>query len=286
MSTELNKPNYLRELLLHDYNIYGAAFAVASSVAMSIPLDSLGWLPMFLFAAVQVLMITGGVADSGKWVKYIDTKYRNESREVSRSRLLDDLKPYLSRNIIKPYMAQYFQMQTRVEAMYGIARDARSQIGIQDVDQFNDMTINYLSLLLAWVGFDNSMTAQRVADAKANVEKIQVQLRGNVGTLDKTHLIKALNDYQGIIDRAQRRAARVTTIESSLSTIPDKLEEVYQMLVTSPYSNETSQRIEESLNTLLRQEEVDSLIESELSAMTNGVVSPLRKAPVKQAISN
>ena len=55
------------------------------------------------------------------------------------------------------------------------------------------------------------------------------------------------------------------------------------MLSAAPYSSDTSQRIEESLNNLLMQEEVDSLVEMELSGLGNSpAATPSVAVPAKK----
>lgn len=279
------RPNYLKELFFHENNLYAAAAAVVTSVLVSLPFDSLGLLPMFGFLAVQAGMFWGGVADSAKWRNYVDTKERKRLRTESRSRLLEDLKRYSDLKMYKRYIHQYNQMCERVQAMYGIARDTRTNISAYEVDRFNDMTVSYLSLLYAWLNSDSGLASQRLVDAQDNIIKIEARLRTeSLSTTDRGHLNKALVEYRGVVERSKRRESRLLTIEASLNTIPDKLEEVYQMLSAAPYSSDTSQRIEESLNNLLMQEEVDSLVEMELSGLGGvPVAAPSVAAPAKKA---
>lgn len=262
------RPNYLTQLFLHEYNLYAAAAAVVSSVLISLPYDTLGMIPMIGFLAVQAGMFWGGVADSGKWRAYVDKKERKALRIESRQRLLAELSRYSDLKTYKRYIHQYNLMGERVEAMYNIAKDSRTNISAFEVDRFNDMTVSYLSLLYAWLNADSGLAAQRLTEAQENIVKIETRLREtSMAATDRGHLSKALNEYRGVVERSKRRESRLTTIEASLNTIPDKLEEVYQMLSASPYSSDTSQRIEESLNTLLLQEEVDSLVEAELAGL-------------------
>ena len=130
-------------------------------------------------------------------------------------------------------------------------------------------------------------------EAQDNIAKIEARLRNeSLSTTDRGHLNKALVEYRGVVERSKRRESRLLTIEASLNTIPDKLEEVYQMLSAAPYSSDTSQRIEESLNNLLMQEEVDSLVEMELSglgsipaAVPSPAVAAKKTQPAKQTVS-
>lgn len=274
------RPNYVSSLFLHEYNLYAAAAAVLTSVLVSLPFDSLGMIPVLGFMAVQAGMFWGGVADSSKWRSYVDTKARKALRIESRKRLIGELARYSDLKMYKRYINQYNLMYERVEAMYSIANDSRTNISAFEVDRFNDLTVSYLSLLYAWLNADSGLASQRFAEAQDNITKIETRLRETSMTVaDRGHLSKALNEYRGVIERSKRRELRLTTIEASLNTIPDKLEEVYQMLSASPYSSDTSQRIEDSLNTLLLQEEVDSLVEAELAGL--GTVPSIPAAATK-----
>lgn len=286
------RPNYLKELFFHEYNVYAAAAAVVMSVLISLPYDTLGMIPMLGFMAVQAGMFWGGVADSSKWRSFVDAKERKSLRIESRKRLLTELSRYSDLKTYKRYIHQYHLMCQRVQAMYQIARDTRTNIQVFEVDRFNDMTVSYLSLLYAWLNADSGLAAQRLTEALDNIAKIEARLRSepSIPATDRGHLNKALAEYRGVVDRAKRREARLMTIEASLNTIPDKLEEVYHVLSASPYSSDTSQRIEESLNNLLLQEEVDSLVEAEIAGL--GTVPSLattalvgKKSQVKQTVS-
>lgn len=275
------RPNYFGKLFFHEYNLYAAAAAVVASVIISLPYDTLGMIPMLGFIAVQAGMFWGGVADSEKWHGYVDNKERNILRSESRKRLLNELLSYSNSKAYRRYIYQYNQMCERVLAMYSIANDSRTKITAVEVDRFNDMTDSYLSLLYGWLNTDSSLAAARLIEAQDNILNIEARLReASIATIDRGHLIKALGEYRGVVERSKRREARLMTIEASLNTIPDKLEEVYHMLSASPYSSDTSQRIEESLNTLLLQEEVDSLVEAELAGM--GTIPPISTLPAKK----
>ena len=287
------RPNYLKELFFHENNLYAAAAAVVTSVLISLPYDTLGMIPMLGFMAVQAGMFWGGVADSGKWRSFVDTKERKSLRTESRKRLLGELERYSDLKTYKRYIHQYNLMCERVQAMYNIARDSRTNISAFEVDRFNDMTVSYLSLLYAWLNADSGLAAQRLTEAQENIIKIENRLRTetSMAATDRGHLSKALAEYRGVVDRSKRRESRLTTIEASLNTIPDKLEEVYQMLSASPYSSDTSQRIEESLNNLLLQEEVDSLVEAEIAglgsmpSLSNTTALAAKKSQAKQTAS-
>jgi hypothetical protein len=49
---------------------------------------------------------------------------------------------------------------------------------------------------------------------------------------------------------------RRSSLEASLISMPDKMEEVYQLVITSPYSSELGGKLEESLSRLRIAEEV------------------------------
>lgn len=276
------RTNYRKAFFLHDYNVWAAAFTVVASVVLSLGYDSLGFIPLLGFTAVQAGLFWGGVAESSLWRTYVDAQERVTQRDDSRARLLNELAHYSNVNAYKRYTNQYKMMCDRIESMYTIANDTRANITATEVDRFNDMTVSYLSLLYAWLNADTTLASQRLNEAKDNITKIETRLRETSMTaIDRAHLSKALGEYRGVVERSKRRESRLTIIEASLNTIPDKLEEAYQMLSASPYSSETGQRIEESLNTLLLQEEVDSLVEAELASIGTAASIPLIRS--KQA---
>jgi hypothetical protein len=92
---------------------------------------------------------------------------------------------------------------------------------------------------------------------------VQAQLQ-NVALPDdeQRQLRNALNEYTEVLQRSRRLAARRSALEATLVSLPDKLEEVYQLVITSPYSSEMGGKLEESLSRLLIAEEVAAEFDS------------------------
>ena len=76
-------------------------------------------------------------------------------------------------------------------------------------------------------------------------------------------------------ERARRMAVRRSVLEATLVSMPDKLEELYQLVMASPYAKDMGSKIEDSLSRLRIAEEVaaefdDSELDAIESPLTRG----------------
>jgi hypothetical protein len=75
-------------------------------------------------------------------------------------------------------------------------------------------------------------------------------------------LRSALAEYTEVMNRSRRLAVRRSALEATLIAMPDKMEEVYQLVITSPYSSDMGSKLEESLAHLRLAEEVAAEFDS------------------------
>ena len=86
---------------------------------------------------------------------------------------------------------------------------------------------------------------------------IQSQLQNKtLPAEEQRQLRSALAEYSEVVQRSRRLAARRSTLEATLVSMPDKMEEEYQLVITSPYSSDMGGKLEESLARLRVAEEV------------------------------
>jgi hypothetical protein len=111
---------------------------------------------------------------------------------------------------------------------------------------------------------------------------------------EKRQLHNALAEYTEIMSRSRRLAVRRSALEATLISMPDKMEEVYQLVITSPYSSEMGSKLEESISRLRIAEEVAaefddaslSLPTSPAPARTLASVEPIRRGKTARALKN
>ena len=89
------------------------------------------------------------------------------------------------------------------------------------------------------------------------IAAIQTQLqRPGLPDDEQRQLRSALLEYTEVMNRSRRLAVRRSALEATLISMPDKMEEVYQLVITSPYSTDMGSKLEESLSRLRIAEEV------------------------------
>lgn len=249
------QPSYLREFLGHRYNVTAALAALAAGLWLSVPYGLAGGaIPLVLFAAGEIL---GALYIPGlsTFRDGVDRKARQVAREGTRSRLLDELSRHQTE---KGHDARYERMCDRVAALYQIAADARSHLTRRDVERLDEATVDYLGLVLAAAVIRERASAVNLQDIESRIKDIQRRLQASRPGTDEQHLRKALADYAALADRQQRMFSRRSAIEATILSMPDQLEEIYQMLVSAPYSAEMGTRLEDSIARLRIAEELDA----------------------------
>ena len=108
------------------------------------------------------------------------------------------------------------------------------------------------------------VAAKRIASVQAQLE------HPGLPPEQERQLRTALAEYTEVMQRSRRLAVRRSTLEATLLAMPDKMEEVYQLVITAPYSTDMGGKLEESLSRLRIAEEVaaefDSNVAFELEA--------------------
>jgi hypothetical protein len=71
------------------------------------------------------------------------------------------------------------------------------------------------------------------------------------------HMKMARDDYFAVKQRHDGLVARQMSIEAALVSLPDQVEEIYQMVVASPYSTVLGSKLGESLSRLQLEEDIE-----------------------------
>ena len=96
-------------------------------------------------------------------------------------------------------------------------------------------------------------------DLRKRIAALQDQLSASsLAPDEERQLQKALAEYVETSNRARRLEVRRNSLEATLVGLPDKLEEVYQLVMAAPFSTEMGSKIEESLSRLRIAEEVSA----------------------------
>lgn len=247
------KPSYLGAFLKHPINQVAWLAVGCAAIFASIPL---GWAGLALVGVIGIgaealaALAIPGLPSFKAWV---EREQQQQARELRRSQLLSELNSYGDANAL----ATYQQMCNRVQALYQTANDSRTTLTRVDVEKLDDLTVDYLGLCVVSLSLKGRKDPANEAVVLKRIAGLQAQLQSKgLAEDEERQLRSALAEYTEVMNRARRLAVRRSTLEATLLSMPDKMEEVYQLVITSPYSSDMGGKLEESLSRLRMAEEV------------------------------
>ena len=247
------KPNYLGAFLKHPTNLTALLAAGCAAIFASLPM---GWAGLGLVGVVALgteALAALAIPSLPSFRSWVDREEHRQARAQRQTRLLAELNNYGDKNAL----ATYRHMCSRVQALYQTAGDVRTTLTRQDVEKLEDLTVDYLGLCVVHLslkqrkdGVSADMLVRRIAEIQAQLQNTQLPED------EARQLRSALAQYTESMQRSRRLAVRRSALEATLLSMPDKMEEVYQLVITSPYSSEMGSKLEDSLARLRIAEEV------------------------------
>ena len=249
------KPSYLGAFLKHPTNRVALLAAGVVAIFASIPL---GWAGLAAVGAVALgteILAALAVPSLPSFQASVDRAQHQQMRAERRLTLLTEISNHGDTRALDTYQ----HMAARVQALYRTADDSRTTLTRADVDKLEDLTVDYLGLCAVNLSLKQRKDNASDDVAAKRIASIQAQLQDKTLPDDEQRQLRAaLNEYTEVVQRARRLAARRNALEATLISLPDKMEEVYQLVITSPYSSEMGSKLEESLSRLRIAEEVAS----------------------------
>ena len=248
-----DKPSYLGAFLKHPYNRVALLVAGCAGIFASIPM---GWAGLALVGVVALgieVLAALAIPELPSFKAWVDREHHHQTRAQRRSQLLTEL----SNSGGADALAHYEQMWRRVQALYQTAGDPRTTLSRADVEKLEDLTLDYLGLSLVGLSLKQRKGPANEEVLTKRIVTLQAQLMGKALPEDEQRQLRgALAEYTDALQRARRMAVRRNALEATLIAMPDKMEEVYQLVITAPYSSEMGGKLEESLARLRIAEEV------------------------------
>ena len=275
--------SYWKAFLAHHYNQLVVWGALAAGVMASFPLGMDGLaLALLGLAAVEVvgLAVVPGLPP---FIASVDQKVRQEERKSKRERLLSEVRMHGGSS----HLRSYEQMAQRVESLYRLAADSATSLSRREVEQLDDLVVNYLAMCLS----DAVMRAKDVGDHRGLAERKLQALRqrlaqGGLAPADEQQLVRATQEYEEALARQQRMDVRRSSLEATLMSMPVRMEEVYQMVMTAPNVGSLSSLLEDSMSKLRAAEEVNFDVEAAFGIATErdlGIVGQVLAEPQRNA---
>ena len=247
--------SYLSAFLGHPRNLLFLAAATCVAMFASIPYG----LPALEIAAVTTLGIEILAAlfipDLPSFRASVDARNRGASRLARQTLLVNQLSQRGENRALETFE----HMRSRVNELYQTAGDSSTTLTTQDVDKLADLTVDYLNLCLVNSSLKECRVQASEPDLRKRIAALQDQLSASsLAPDEERQLQKALAEYVETSNRARRLEVRRNSLEATLVGLPDKLEEVYQLVMAAPFSTEMGSKIEESLSRLRIAEEVSA----------------------------
>lgn len=248
-----SKPSYLGAFLKHPTNRVALLAAGVVGIFASIPLGWAGLAVVGVVALGTEILAALAVPSLPSFQASVDRAQHQQARAQRRLTLLTEISHYGDTRALDTYQ----HMLSRVQALYRTADDNRSTLTHADVDKLEDLTVDYLGLCAVNLSLKQRKDNTSEEVAAKRIASIQAQLQNTTLLEDEQRQLRgALAEYTEVQQRARRLAARRSALEATLISLPDKMEEVYQLVITSPYSSEMGSKLEESLSRLRIAEEV------------------------------
>jgi hypothetical protein len=264
-------PSYLRAWLTSQTNAMTLLGGGLAAVIASFPAGLAGFVGgLVVLGAAQVLTALV-IPDLPSFRSKVDRQARRAAIEQRRNQLRAELYGIFGGEERVSGMGMWRKYETLIEraaVLYRIAGEAQSQLSYDDAERVDKASVDYLALWLAKQTIEERIRRGEEATLDRRLRETERAL-AEVSEDDPRyrHLKMARDDYAAIKLRHDKLAARRMSIEAALVSLPDQVEEIYQMVVASPYSNVLGSKLGESLSRLQLEEDIElELSENDLDS--------------------
>lgn len=266
------KPSYVKEVLTSQTNLYALLGSLAAGAVLSIPFGfGVGAIPLIAFAAGEVLAALH-IPSLPTFREKVDRRWREQARQSSREQLIAELqKRAAKRDGFTARLRTYQRMLERVRSLYQRAATGSSRLAYRDVEQLDDVTVEYLALWLSALVIDDRVEAINLREIDGKLAAIDKELAAPRPGSDLRQLQRARSDYAALIERHNRMLSRRRALEAAMLSMPDQLDEIYQTIVTLPASEDPGARLEEAVGKLRLQEDIEADLASGIAEVLPGV---------------
>ena len=273
------KPSYVREVLTSQTNLYAFLGSLAVGALLSIPFGfAVGAVPLIAFAAGDILAALH-IPSLPTFREKVDRRWRANVRQASREQLMTEIQKRSGKRALSaPTLRIYQRMYERVQSLYQRADSGHGRLAWRDVEQLDEVTLEYLALWLALLVMDDRAESVNLREVEQQVAALDRELAAPRPGTDLRQLQKARTDYLAIIERHHRMLSRRRALEAAMLSMPDQLDEIYQTIMTLPVSEDVGTRLEEAIGRLRLQEDIEADLASDLAEALPGVAMPTSTA--------
>lgn len=253
--------SYLRAWLSSQTNVITLLGGGLAAAVASIPAGGAGAIgALVVLGAVQVLTALV-IPDLPTFRSKVDRSARRAAIDQRRAQLQQEI--FLLHGGMERVqgMAMWQKYQAIVEratVLYRIAGEEQSQLSYDDAERVDKASVDYLALWLAEATIKDRLRSGEEATVDRRLRDAEKAL-AEVDPADPRyrHMKMARDDYFAVKQRHDGLVARRMSIEAALVSLPDQVEEIYQMVVASPYSSVLGSKLGESLSRLQLEEDIE-----------------------------
>ena len=263
----IQPPNYTLAFLKHRANQAVIAGCGVLGVLLSFPFGGDGFATALLLLAALETVGVAIVPTLPPFRAAVDKQASTVNNQAVRTRLLQEIDTQGG----SPHVESYRLMCDRVESLYRTANDRASALSERDVQSLDQLTIDYLRMCLSDAAVRGTK-GEVMAEVGRKLKDVQQSLQQpDLAPDEAQQLNRAQVEYQEALARHARMATRRSALEAQLIAMPMRMEEVYQMVMTSPSAGDLRELLDESVSKLRIAEEV-ALDVDEMSRPASGPV--------------
>jgi len=264
--------SYLGAMLTSQTNVHAVLATGALAVLASFPFGLVGAALPLLALAVGEVLASLVVPDLPSFRARVDQAARQSHRDEVRSTLLGVLAQRIPVTVgefglhhdrirpLEPADAQrvtaFNRMLEQIETLANVAKDRDSSLGPPEIERLHEATLDFLSLWIARLIIEEREGSSDMDDIRDRLAQIEQSLP-DADRSTSNQLRRAQAEYQGVLDRRNALIGKTVAIDAALTAMPDKVEEIYQMVVAAPYSKGIGDRLEDSLSRLQLADELE-----------------------------
>ena len=248
-----DKPSYLGAFLRHPANRTALLAAGVVAIFASIPMGLSGLLLVGTLALGTEILAALTVPGLPSFRAWVDRQAHHQRLDQRRRLLIAELQERGESGALSTYQ----HMWERVQALYQTAGDRQTTLTRPDVEKLEALTVDYLGLSAVSASLRRRKEQISEDQVGRRIAHVEAQLRSAaLGEEEARQLRATLLEYTEALNRSRRLSVRRSALEATLVAMPDKMEEVYQLVITSPYATDMGSKLEDSLSRLRLAEEV------------------------------
>jgi len=262
MGDAVERPSYLKEMLLSPTNINVSLSSAVLAGALSIPFG----VPAVVLIGIAWL---AGESIASMYVPSLST-FRSACDQRARARrragIVEDLSAEIrsrgdenDRN-----WTVLAQMHERIAFLREIAKNRDIPLNVSDIDRLDDACVDFLGLWLSHLAMEERERSADDVSIDRRLKDIEQRLAKQPERAEQVSLEKARGDLLEMLRRHQRIGTRKAAVEAALLSIPDAVEEIYHMVISAPTSGAQADRLQDAINRLHMEESLEATVNDEL----------------------